>query len=54
MDSPLLVFAFPVRLLLPIPADAAVGVLRGFVGLASPTAKLWAAIFAGSLMQMVS
>jgi len=33
------VFAFPVHSLLPIPADAAVGVVRGFVALASPTAN---------------
>jgi len=44
------VFAFPVRLLLPIPADAAAGVLRGFVALASPTAKLCAAILACPLL----
>jgi len=31
---------FPFRLLLPIHADAAVGVVRGIVALASPTAKL--------------
>jgi len=38
--SPLLVFPFSFRLLLPKPAEAAVGVVRGIAALASPRAKL--------------